>query len=250
MPIGPDLILAAFLLFCRIGSCLMLMPGFSSPRVPINIRLFVAISCTLALTPLLAPQLQGVGAGASPVGLARIIIGEILIGILIGFMARLFFLALETIGMAIAMAIGISNNIGAPMDESEGEPALVSLITMVATTLFFVSDQHLEVFRGLSASYVALPVASGFDSRFGLAQIGDCIGKAFFLALRIGSPFILFSLIIHFAVGLVNRLTPQIPAYFIATPFVIIAGLYLLFLSFGQFLDLFISGFSGWMSTG
>ena len=81
-------------------------------------------------------------------------------------------------------------------------------------------------------------------------QISDCIGRAFFLALRIGSPFILFSMIVNFAVGLVNRLTPQIPAYFVAMPFIIIGGLYLLYFSFKQFLDVFIYGFANWLSTG
>jgi flagellar biosynthetic protein FliR len=250
MPFGPELILSAFLLFCRIGACLMLMPGFSSARVPVNVRLFIAVSCTLALTPLLAPQLQGVGSGASPIGIAQIIIGETLIGALIGFMARLFFLALETLAMAASMAIGLAANLGVPIDDSEPLPPLVSLISLTATTLFFVTDQHLEVFRGLSASYVALPVAQGFDTRFGLVQISDCIGKAFFLALRIGSPFILFSMTVNFAVGLVNRLTPQIPAYFISMPFVIIGGLYLLYLSFKQFLDVFMYGFANWLSAG
>jgi flagellar biosynthetic protein FliR len=228
----------------------MLMPGFSSPRVPVNLRLFIAIACTLALTPLLAPQLQGVGAGASPVGIARIIVGETLIGALIGFMARLFFLALETLGMAAAMAIGVAGNLGAPIDESEPLPPLVSLISLTATTLFFVSDQHLEVFRGLSASYIALPVAQGFDTRFGLVQVADCIGKAFFLALRIGSPFMVFSMTVNFAVGLVTRLTPQIPAYFISMPFIIVGGLYVLYLSFNQLMDVFIYGFANWLSTG
>lgn len=250
MPLGPELILPAFVLFCRIGACLMLMPGFSSPQVPVNVRLFIAIACTLALTPLLAPQVRGVASGASPVGLAQIIVGETLIGSLIGFMARLFFLALETLAMAAAMAIGLANNLGVSVDDSEPLPPLVSLITLTATTLFFVTNQHLEVFRGLAASYVALPVAHGFDSRFGLVQVSDCISKAFFLALRIGSPFIVFSLVVNFAVGLVNRLTPQIPAYFIAMPFIIIGGLYLLYFSFKQGLDVFIFGFANWLSTG
>ncbi len=36
-----------FLLFCRIGACIMLMPGFGSPRVPVNVRVFLAVSVTL-----------------------------------------------------------------------------------------------------------------------------------------------------------------------------------------------------------
>ena len=42
--IGPQALLATFLIFCRVGTCLMLMPGFSSPRVPMRVRLFLAVS--------------------------------------------------------------------------------------------------------------------------------------------------------------------------------------------------------------
>ena len=37
-------VLAAFVVFCRIGACIMLMPGLSSPRIPVRARLFVAKS--------------------------------------------------------------------------------------------------------------------------------------------------------------------------------------------------------------
>ena len=33
-----------FLAFCRIGGCLMLMPGFSNPRIPVQVRLFMAFA--------------------------------------------------------------------------------------------------------------------------------------------------------------------------------------------------------------
>ena len=38
-----------FLAFCRIGGCLMLMPGFSSARIPMRVRLFVAMAASAAL---------------------------------------------------------------------------------------------------------------------------------------------------------------------------------------------------------
>ena len=46
--ITSDTILLVFLAFCRIGGCLMLMPGFASSRVPVNVRLFIAIAVTSA----------------------------------------------------------------------------------------------------------------------------------------------------------------------------------------------------------
>ena len=57
--IGPLSVLATFVLFCRIGTCLMLMPGFSSARVAGRIRLFLAIAITLVLAPLLLAGVRG-----------------------------------------------------------------------------------------------------------------------------------------------------------------------------------------------
>ena len=39
----PDFVIAAFVTFCRVGGCFMVMPGLSSARVPLQIRLFVAV---------------------------------------------------------------------------------------------------------------------------------------------------------------------------------------------------------------
>ena len=37
-------VLALFAAFCRVGGCFMLMPGFSSARIPMQIRLFVSVA--------------------------------------------------------------------------------------------------------------------------------------------------------------------------------------------------------------
>jgi flagellar biosynthetic protein FliR len=104
--------------------------------------------------------------------------------------------------------------------------------------------------RALVASYTAMPVSEGFATRFGLIQIAECFGKAFFLALRIGAPFIMFSILINFAIGLANKLTPQIPVFFILTPLVVAAGLFLLYFSSRQLLEVFMAGFSSWLASG
>jgi flagellar biosynthetic protein FliR len=248
--IGPDTILAAVVIFCRVGACLMLMPGFSSPRVLVRVRLLIAIAITLALTPLILPDVQAALSDSSPVAVARIAVSETAIGALIGLLGRVFFIALETLATAMVNAIGLGNSLGAPIDENEPEATLVSFISLVATVLMFVTDQHWEIFRGLAASYGAMPVAAGFVTRFGLVQLADATSRTFYMALRISSPFIIFSIIVNVALGLTNKLTPQIPVYFISLPFVIAGGMFLLYFTCKEFLDLFLAAFSGWLATG
>jgi flagellar biosynthetic protein FliR len=250
MQTGSNAVLSVFILFCRIGFCLMLMPGFSSDRVPVNVRLFLALTVTLGLTPLLSEDVQPSFVNASPMELIKLILSESVIGFLIGLLGRIFFIALETLANAIAMGVGLTSALGAPIEEDEPLPAISTLITFTATTLFFVMDLHWEVMRGLVASYQALPVSNGFGTQFGLIQVADTLSKAFFLALRVSSPFIVFSVIVNFSVGLTNKLVPQIPVYFISTPFVVAGGLFLLYFSGKQFMELFMSGFQLWLRSG
>jgi flagellar biosynthetic protein FliR len=248
--VGSHIVLASFVLFCRIGSCLMLMPGVSNARVPVRVRLLLVVAVTLALTPLLSPLIEKTLLDSSPLVLARLLFSEILTGLLIGFLGRIFFSALEALGIAIAQLIGLSGALGSPVQEGEPMPAIASLIVLAATILLFVMDLHWEILRAIIASYNALPVTNQFDFQFGLIQVSDTLAKSFLLALRVSSPFIVFSLIVNFAIGITSKMTPQIPVYFIMVPVVLGGGLFLLYGTFRQILELFMFGFQEWLRVG
>ncbi len=247
---GPDTVLLCFLLFCRIGGCLMLMPGFSSPRVPVQVRLFIAIAVTLALAPPLLPVLEAAVPQPDTGALLLLISGETLTGVSIGLMGRIFFLALQFMAAALASFIGTGSLPGMPIDETEPNAAVSSLITMTATVLFFAADLHWDVLRGLVQSYAALPVAAPMAVDLALERLAEAASDAFILAVQIGSPFFVYALAVNLMFGIVNKLIPQVPVYFISLPFVIAGGLVLLHLAIGELLSLFLAGFSGWLARG
>ena len=246
----PELALAAFIVFCRIGGCLLVIPGFSSPRLSVRARLFVAIAVSLALTPLLLPEVEPNIAKADPIKLLSLMLSESLKGVLIGLLGRFFFVALDTMTNAISLSIGLSSSFGNPIEDEEATPTIVSLVSLAAVLLVFVTDLHWEVFRGLAASYTVLPVKTGFDPRIGLMQLVDEATKTFTFTLRIAAPFLVFSIVANFAIGLVNKLVPQVPVTFIATPFLIAGGLLILYFTARPALELFIAAFGAWLRTG
>lgn len=248
--VPPETILVVFLLFCRIGGCLMLMPGFSSSRVPVQVRLFIAMSVTLALAPLLLPTVNTAVPNFEPPTLMRLIVSETLIGGLIGLIGRLFYMALQFMASAAAQLAGFNPVGGAPIEDTESLPPLATFITLTATVLLFVTDQHWEVLRALLASYTVLPVNEPMAADLGLARLADAFSSTFILALQISSPFIVYALIINLMVGIANKMVPQIPVYFISMPFVLAGGLLLLYFTIGEALRLFIAGFIGWLATG
>lgn len=249
-PAVADAVMGTFLVFCRIGGCLMVMPGFSSQRIPQQVRLLVAIAITLMLAPLLLPGLTSVVRGVSQIDSIIHIVSELAIGISIGLMGRYFFLALQFMATAIATFIGIGGMPQPGVDESEPAPALANFITLTATVLFFLTEQHLEVIKALVASYAIMPVADGIDLQLSLTQLAKTLAIAFVLALQITSPFIVFSIAINFMFGLMSKLTPQIQVYFISVPFVAAGGLFFVYFFIGEVMRIFTEGFMTWLQRG
>ena len=247
---GPETVLGVFVLFCRIGATMLLMPGISSTRIPAQVRLFLAIALSLALAPLLLPTVRRVVLGAEPVALLWIIASELLIGVLIGLLARVFLVALQALAAVLATAIGYSGIPGSTVDETEPQPALVALITVSAVVLMFQTDLHWEVLRGLAASYDVMPPGSGFESRFGLAELADQLSQTFLIALRISSPFLVYAVVANLAIGIANKLVPQIPVYFVSLPLILMGGLFILYLNIADLLRLFAEEFGRWATTG
>ncbi len=240
-------VLAAFAVFCRIGACLMIMPGFSSARVPARVRLFVALAISLAAMPLLYDRLYSLLQDQSLSRLVSIMVTESLIGIVMGLGARLFFLMLEMLASTIAQAIGLAGIAGVPIEEGASEATLVTFILMAATLLFFLADLHLEVIRGLVSSYDVVPPGTGFPTRFSMSEIADALTGASMLALRLSGPFIVLSVLVNFAFGLANKMTPMIQIYFAAMPVLIGLGFLLMMVLARPFLQGFIVGLQEFM---
>lgn len=220
----------------------MLMPGLSSVRVPMQIRLYVAISATAGLLVHLSDQIFPF-VSRSPDILAPMIVSELLVGALIGMMARLYILALQFMGSAIAMLIGFSGVAGPSIEDGEPQAALASIISLSALLLLFVFDFHHEIVRALVNSYRVAPVDVFFNPQGALIDMADTISESFFVVLRLGSPFVAYSLLVNLTIGFVNKLVPQIPVYFISLPFVIAGGLVIAYFGIGTMLSLFADSF-------
>lgn len=248
--IGSEVVLHTFLLFGRIGGCLMLMPGISSARVPMQVRLFLSTTATLALAPLLLPSIHTAMSEFAPAAGLYILISEVTKGALIGIMARYFLLALEFAATLAASASGINGMPGVPVEGAEAIPSFGSLVTVTATTLFFIMDLHWEVLRTIVESYRVLPVGSALPPDFTMQSVAGALSKSFLLALQVCGPFIIYTISVNVLFGIANKLTPQVPVYFVSLPFVILGGLVVLYFIVADFLRIFIQGFENWLVTG
>mgnify|MGYP000512097006 CR=1 FL=1 len=194
--LAPYTVLATFILFCRIGACLMLMPGFSSPRVPMRVRLFVAIAITLALAPLLVDGVRDSIPDGSAVGVLGLIFSETLIGALIGLMGRMFFLALQFAGGSIAMLVGLPNTPDTMIEETDPVAAVTSLFTLTAVILLFITFFLFFFLLSLFFSFFSFPFSLLLSPYFFFIFLFFSLLFSFLLSflffLFYSSPFPLF----------------------------------------------------------
>ncbi|MEM8551447.1 MAG: flagellar biosynthetic protein FliR [Pseudomonadota bacterium] len=234
MPLAADMIgddqlasyvLGVAVLFARIGGIFLIAPGLSSVRAPVRVRVFLALGITLALAPPLVAEAAASVSERTPAAIVRVIATETMVGFFIGLMARLLMMALQTMAVAIANMVGLGGIPGLTMDGNEPAQAAAAIFTATALVIIFLADIHHEIIRAAVGSYGVLPAGAAFDPRTALADVAERAGEAFMVALRLAAPFVIYSLIVNFAVGLTNKLTPQVPVFFVALPIVTAGGL-------------------------
>jgi len=57
------------------------------------------------------------------------------------------------------------------------------------------------------------------------------------------SPFLVYGIMFNVAVGMINKMAPQIPVYFISTPYALMGGIFLLYLGIASMIEEFVRGF-------
>lgn len=226
----------------------MVLPGMSSMRVPAQVRLYTALTISVALAGFLAPQTPDAPFESSRLLLA--IINELLIGIYFGLIVRIYLLALEFIAAGIAMTVGFGGMLGAPIEGQESQSALSSFISFSALLMLFMLDFHHMVLGALIRTYDLQPIQALPDIRMMLVGLTDVLYESFLVALRLGSPFIGFAIIANLTVGFINKLAVQIPIYFIALPFMLFGALIILYFAIPHMLKLFVAALPIIMEVG
>lgn len=245
-----QLVIVAMLIFARVGACLMLMPGLSSARIPMNLRLFLAVAFSLVMLPMAGSNFQAIAANPTLATLLAGLAAEMLIGATFGIIAHAYMWAFQFMANIVAMSMGYSGQPGNSVIESMPESQVANLVTLGALMMFFASDLHMVVIRGLLTSYQIIPVSLIPRPESALIDYRDALSQTFLTTLRIAAPFIIYAILVNIAVGLINKLTPTIPVYFISMPFVMFGGLMLLYFLMPEILHFFGSELSAWLDRG
>lgn len=225
----------------------MVAPVIGNIQIPNQIRLFASIGVTLSIMPFLIKEYNT--KYDNIIYIIHIISCEILIGIFIGTLAKLFFSSFEFFAIASANLLGLANPFGIQFDQSQTLPPIATFIVMSATIILFENNFHLQIIIAIIDSYKLIPLGSELNTNYSLKQIINTIDQSFIISIRTASPFFLYSIIVNFAMALINRVTPQIAIFFIAPSFIVTGGILIIYYTIRGQISEFSSAFSNWIDT-
>jgi flagellar biosynthesis protein FliR len=230
-----------FLVFARIGSAFMLLPGFGEAYVPARLRLVVALALTLGLTPALGAALPPEPVGAWALGL--LLMGEIIVGLFLGGLTRILLLALESAGTVIALQIGLASALDTNPATAQQASLIGNFLMALGVVLIFATGLHVPMIRAIADSYAMFPAGKPPMLEDMASMIVRIVGDGFQLAVELSAPFILLGLLFSLSLGLLARLMPQLQVFFIALPVQMLLGFVLMMIGLVVAMSWFLGRF-------
>ncbi|MBI1247942.1 EscT/YscT/HrcT family type III secretion system export apparatus protein [bacterium] len=223
----------------RLTAACSVVPFMSTQLVQARVRNSLIFSWGLIVYPIVAPTIgQEVG---STLTILVIVVKEIVIGILIGFMASKMF------WVALSVGYFIDNQRGASMasvyDPTSGEQTSPFGLFLQQTliVLFYSSGGFLVFLGGVFQSYLIWPINSFFP-QFSDAFPGFFLEVAddlMMVAVVLAAPVVITVFVTEFGLGLMNRFAPQLNVFVLAMPIKSLVGMIVLVIYLPMLLTMF-----------
>lgn len=222
MPV--DLLFAWMMVFLRGIGIVMLLPTLGSRPLPPTVR--VAISALLATVLYgLVPRAHELPAtnGALIVTVA----GEILLGLALGFMARLIFSAVDMAGRMITQEIGLSATPGIDAPTPATEP-LAAFLSTFAGVMFFLLGGHIGALSAFARSFDFAAAGAPAFGPTASEQLVEGTAHVIELGFRMAAPFIAMNFLITLAFSVLAKAVPKMSLFILSYSLRSIVGLTLL----------------------
>jgi flagellar biosynthetic protein FliR len=239
----PVLAATFMLVFARIGTMVMLLPGLGEMSMPVRVRLTVALVLSAMFLPL---HRNAYNLDLREFGPVLLMLGhEILIGAILGLVARLSISALQIAGAVVAQQMGLG--FVTAIDPSQGQQNVIvaNFLAMLGLTLIFATDLHYLVIAALNDSYRIFAPGAAIMVGDVAKLMTDTVGGAFKVGVQLAAPFLIFGLLFNLGLGVLSRLMPQMQVFFVGLPLSILLGFLILLVVVGAMMGTFLEFLGG-----
>ncbi len=231
-------LLVVMLIMARTVAMIQLTPFLGGKIVPLQIKMGLSVVLTIIMWPL-ARNVIDIGAiPTAAIPFVMLMLKEVLIGFVIGFVNSHIFFVMNMAGRLVDTARGTSmSEVQDPHSKKRATP-VGDLYTQLFLIIFVVINGHHIFFEAFFYSFEAMPVHMSpvwGDPR--LATWMDHMllisGEIWQVAVVLASPVMAATFITDVVFGILNRVAPQLNAYFMSMPVKAFSGVLMIFIAIG-----------------
>ena len=228
------------LVFLRIGAMMFCLPIFGDSAIPMRAKILVAFSFSVLFTTLLGPEWV-MPNSVDPIFVTVLIAKEILIGVIVGWCAKLIFDGLVMSASIVGYQMGFGTaglfipDMGTTADAFTVLHRTLMLLIFLSLNLHYIYvSAILETFRLIPPGGIALPSDLG-------EFLISLIAQLMVTALQLAAPVFVALLFAMSALGLAARTVPQLNVFVVSFPVSFFLGI----IVYGATLPLY----PGWIDT-
>lgn len=213
------------LVLSRISGFVFTAPFFGMTYVPRNVKIGFCVFMTILMSYVLPyNNVEYVGV----IGFACLIVKEVVVGILIGYMTNICTYILNFSGQLMDMEIGFSMvNEMNPVANIQST-ITANLYTYLVMLMLVVTNMHHQILKAFIHAFEVIPIGKAeFSGNIYFIML-KFISEYFIIGFRIVLPIFASMLVINVVLGILAKVAPQMNMFVIGMQLKVFVGLFIL----------------------
>ncbi|TCS89673.1 flagellar biosynthetic protein FliR [Keratinibaculum paraultunense] len=232
------------LVLVRTSGIFLISPFFSSQNVPnvMKIGFSIILSALITLT-------LDIKVDYTDITFVSIIIKELMVGFVIGFISYAFFSTFYVMGQIVDMKIGFGMiNVMDPQHRVQ-VPLMGNFYYILAFLLLLSINGHHIIINALIDSYKFIPIGKFVIKEKSTFLLVDVLAKSFATGFKLSAPVVIIILLTDLFLGILSRTIPQMNVFVVGMPLKILIGLLIISVSMPIFYSMATGVFNQTVET-
>ncbi len=213
-----QLLMAFALLMARVLPPIILTPFLGGETVPQQVKIGLAIMLGMVLYPLIVSQVRDIPISAFV--FVALLLKELFIGLTLAFVINLVFDAAQAAGSLVDI-LGGTSQAQLMVPQLGQQTSIFGALQLQMTVVLFLSiGGHHVIITAMGESLALLPLDQYPRFSSGVWPFFDAVLRVFGdlvrIAVSLAAPVLLASFLVDLALGMINRVAPQVQVFFVS----------------------------------
>jgi flagellar biosynthetic protein FliR len=216
---------AALLILVRVSSMFVFCPPFATKAIPVRIKVGLSLALTIVVT------LSG-------------ILGELAVGLLLGFCVTLLQETMSFAGYLLNLEFSFSLvNVMDPTTSVQS-PLMEQFSQLILATVLFTGGYYRVVIEAFYRTLVVVPAGQARFDAMVAPTVVHMFGGILIAGLQLAMPVMAATFLVQIVIALIGRIAPSLPVMVVGIPIKTLTGFVVLIGSLGLWPSFIDSHFS------